>query len=163
MGWLKGRELMVVENPVTFVLYGQFPFIKPYLTLNVSIPAYGPQLIKILVGLNLFESIISGTVVIVGAMQGAPPPVEEEEEELELEEEDEPAEDVGVGVEVGVGAHEELLTVVLLNVIAAVCAITLPSSIAPPPGKVTDSEAKTVPAIVVVPLNVAEEATFQNT
>ena len=46
--------------------------------------------------------------------------------------------DVGVGVAVGV-AHEELFTVVLLKVIAPVCAITLPLSVAPPPGKVTDA------------------------
>ncbi len=71
-----------------------------------------------------------------------------------------------VGSEVvglGVGTHKELLTVVLLKVIAAVCAITLPSSTAPPPGKVTAADAKTVPTNDVVPLNVAAESTFQNT
>ena len=60
---------MVVENPVTLVLYNQFPFVRPYRTLNVSVPLYGPQLIKILVGLTLLDSIITGTVVISGAMQ----------------------------------------------------------------------------------------------
>ena len=69
---------MVVENPVTLVLYNQFPFVRPYRTLNVFIPAYGPQLIKILVGLILLESIIIGTVVIVGAIHSLVP-VEEEE------------------------------------------------------------------------------------
>jgi hypothetical protein len=30
MGWLGGRAFMVVENPVTLVLYNHFPFSKPY-------------------------------------------------------------------------------------------------------------------------------------
>ena len=46
---------------------------------------------------------------------------------------------VGVGDGLAAAAHEELLTVVLLKVIAAVCAIARPSSVAPPPGKVTDA------------------------
>ena len=29
MGWLAGSKLMVVENPVTVVLYNQFPFVRP--------------------------------------------------------------------------------------------------------------------------------------
>lgn len=98
---------MVVENPVTVVLYNQFPFVRPYRTLNVFIPAYGPQLREILVGLILLESIMIGTVVIGDAMQ-FPPPVEEEDDpedvpEVELDEEDEP--ELGVGVDVGVAAH----------------------------------------------------------
>lgn len=85
MGWLAGRALSVVENPVTLVLYCQFPFARPYLTLKVFIPAYGPQLTKILVGLILFDSIITGTVVICVAIQGpATPVVEEDDDELEL-------------------------------------------------------------------------------
>ncbi len=73
---------MVAENPVTFTLYGRLPLVKPYSTLKVFIPAYGPQLIKILVGLTLLESIISGTVVIRGAMQIGTLFVEEDELEL---------------------------------------------------------------------------------
>lgn len=69
----------------------------------------------------------------------------------------------GLGDGLGEAAHEELLTVVLLKVIAAVCAIALPSSVAPPPGKVIDAEDSIVPTILVVPLKVAEESTFQNT
>ena len=80
---------------------------------------------------------------------------------------------VGVGVLVGVGVADvgvavgtiqvELLTVVLLNVIAAVWATALPSRVAPPPGKVIEAEAITVPTKEVVPLKVADESTFQNT
>ena len=58
--------------------------------LNVFIPAYGPQLKKILVGLTLFDPMIIGTVVISDAMQGDTLyEEEEEEEEEELEDEDE--------------------------------------------------------------------------
>ncbi len=109
---------------------------------------------KILVGLILLDSIMLGAITVllrVGQTGADDPP------ELELELEDE-LED-----ELAAAAHEELLTVVLLNVIAAVWAIARPFKVAPPPGKVTDAEAKTVPTIVVVPLNVAEESTFQNT
>jgi len=60
---------MVVENPVTFVLYNQFPLVRPYRMVNVSIPANGPQLIKILSASDLLESIIVGTVVIKVPMQ----------------------------------------------------------------------------------------------
>ncbi len=48
---------MVVENPVTSVLYNQFPFAGPYRTLNLSVPEYGPQLIKILSASILLDSI----------------------------------------------------------------------------------------------------------
>jgi hypothetical protein len=82
--------------------------------LNLSIPAYGPQLIKILVGLVLFDSIIIGTVVIRGAMQGGVSFVEEEDE-LEL---------VAVAQ---VGPVIELL----LRVTAAVRARALPFRLAP--------------------------------
>ncbi|MGD0523251.1 MAG: hypothetical protein ABSA43_01690 [Candidatus Microgenomates bacterium] len=60
MGRFAGRALMVVENPVTVVLYNHFPFSVPYWMLNVSVPEYGPQLIKILVGLTLLDSIMFG-------------------------------------------------------------------------------------------------------
>ena len=53
---------MVVENPVTFVLYNQFPFISPYRTLNVSIAENGPQLIKILSVSTLLDSIMVGAM-----------------------------------------------------------------------------------------------------
>ena len=73
---------MVVENPVTLTLYGRLPLVKPYSTLKVFIPAYGPQLIKILVGLTLLDSIITGTVVISDAIHSLVPV--EGEDELEL-------------------------------------------------------------------------------
>lgn len=91
-------------------------------------------------------------VLIGDAIQGAG--ADGLEVELELVEED---------VELEVVEQEELFTVVLLKVTAAVCAIALPVSVAPSPGKLIDAEANTVPTIVVVPLNVAEESTFQNT
>src|SRR3989344_4891048 len=69
----------------------------------------------------------------------------------------------GVVVGVAEAAHEELLTVVFLKVIAAVWAITLPASVAPPPVKSIDAEARTVPTNCVVPSNVAEEPTVQKT
>ena len=77
-----------------------------------------------------------------------------------VEEDDDPPE---LEDELLVLAHEELLTVVFLKVTAAVCAIALPLSVAPPAGKSIDADARTVPTICVVPLNVAEESTFQNT
>src|ERR1035437_1899403 len=76
---------MVAENPVTLTLYGRLPLVKPYSTLKVFTPAYGPQLIKILVGLTLLESIIIGTVVISGAMQGGGTLFVEDELELAAE------------------------------------------------------------------------------
>lgn len=39
IGWFAGSAFKVVENPVTLVLYSQFPFTRPYLTINVFIPA----------------------------------------------------------------------------------------------------------------------------
>lgn len=116
---------MVVENPVTITLYGRLTLVKPYSTINIFIPAYGPQLIKILVGLILLESIISGTVVILDAMQGAAPPEEDEEEELELEE-DEP-EEPGVGVGVGVGVDVGAAVTVIVGE-PAISGVTGPGS-----------------------------------
>lgn len=129
--------------------------------VNVFNSANGPQLRNMLVESILFDSIIIGIVVIVVATHTPPPVVEGDEAEVETD--DEPGVGVGVGVVVGVAAHEELLTVVLLKVIAPVCATTLPVSVAPPPGKVVETADNTVPTIVVVPLNVAEESTFQKT
>lgn len=115
--------------------------------IKVSIPEYGPQLIKTLVGLILFDSIIVGAIIPL--LSGVKTEVDDPPElELVLE---------------LVEAHEELFIVVLLKVIAPVWATTLPSKVAPPPGKVISAKAKTVPTIVVVPLNVADESTFQNT
>lgn len=62
MGWLMGRALRVVENPMTLVLYNHFPFSTPYWTINVSIPEYGPQLIKILSASTLFDFIMIGAI-----------------------------------------------------------------------------------------------------
>ena len=138
--------MRVVENPVTLVLYNHFPFSIPHWTINLSVPEYGPQLITILSASILLEFIMIGaTLLRVGQTEDDDPPELEPELEPELD------------------AHEELLTVVLLKVTAAVCAIALPFKVAPGPGKEIDAEAKTVPTIVVVPLNVAEESTFQNT
>lgn len=78
----------------------------------------------------------------------------QEEEELEV---------VELEDELLAAAHVWWFTVVLLKVIAAVWAIALPLSVAPPPVKLTDAEAKTVPTIWVVPSKVAEESTFQKT
>lgn len=76
---------MVVENPVTLVLYNQSPFVGPYRILNVSSPAYGPQLRKILVGLSRLDSMISGTVVIGEAIHSLLVDEDElEEDEVEL-------------------------------------------------------------------------------
>jgi len=80
------------------------------------------------VGLTLLDSIIVGAIFVTAGQTTVPV---EEEVELEVEEEE--------VVELVAAAHEELLTVVLLKVIAAVCAIALPLSIAPPPGNVTDA------------------------
>jgi len=60
-------------------------------------------------------------------------------------------------------AHVDFVTTVSLKGIAPVWAIALPARVAPPPTKLIEVEAKTVPTIVVVPLNVAEESTFQKT
>jgi hypothetical protein len=68
---------MVVENPVTSVLYNQLPFAVPYSTLNVLVPEYGPQLTKILVELTRLDSIMLGgtTCSLISAQyaeEGAP-------------------------------------------------------------------------------------------
>lgn len=73
IGWFGGRSLMVVEKPVTLVLKGKLPFVKPYCMIKVLIPAYGPQLKKMLVGLVLLASNIIGVVVRGG--QGPDPGV----------------------------------------------------------------------------------------
>src|SRR5664280_1809420 len=145
---------MVVENPVTLVLYNQFPFVRLYRTLNVFIPAYGPQLIKILVGLILLESIIIGTVVIVGAIHSLVP-VEEEELEVELEER--------VGPPAVPAAHVCFVTWVLLNVIApAVFTRSLPLTVEPPLSVIAD-EASIFPTRLVDVPRVAAEPTCQYT
>jgi len=69
------------------VLYDQVPFVNPYLTLKVFIPAYGPQLTKTLVALILLEVISIGTMVITGATQGGFP---EEEDDDDEDDDDEP-------------------------------------------------------------------------
>ncbi len=69
---------MVVEKPVTFVLYNQFPFVRPYWILNRFVPEYGAQLIKILVGLILLDSIMFGATIVLprtGQIGAAVPPV----------------------------------------------------------------------------------------
>lgn len=142
---------MVVENPVTLVLYSQVPFIRPQRTLNVSMPAQGPQLTEILVGLILFDSIIIGTVVIKGAMQGAPaPPVEEDvEDEVEL-----------------VLAHVDFVIVVCSNVSAPLPVIapakSLPLTVELPLSTIV-ALAKTFPTKVELELSVTELPTCQKT
>lgn len=119
---------MVVEKPVTLALYNHFPFSGPYWTLNVSIPEYGPQLTNILSASTLLDSMMIGVIIwllIVGQYGEAGAEVvsftktEDEEDDVE--------------------AHEDLLTVVFLKVIAAVWAIALPLSVAPPAGKSIDA------------------------
>jgi hypothetical protein len=85
--------LRVVENPVTVVLYSQFPFVKPYCTTNEFNPAYGPQLRKILVELTLLDSRMVGVtqlrfgqLLAAGAETDPPEPdVEVVEEVVEVE------------------------------------------------------------------------------
>lgn len=110
---------------------------------------------KILSESTLLDSIISGAVIprARGGQAGFGVEVVELPTEEELEEDDVLLSD----------AQEDLLTVVLLKVIAAVWAMALPSSVAPPPVKEIDAWARTVPTMVVVPSKVAEESTFQKT
>jgi hypothetical protein len=67
---LLGKELIVVLNPVIFVLYGKLSLSKPYCTIKVLNPSYGPQLTNTVFGSTLFASIIMGMVLITEGIQG---------------------------------------------------------------------------------------------
>jgi hypothetical protein len=123
MGWLEGKDRMVVENPVTFMLYSQFPFVGPYSMLNLSVPEYGPQLKKILFASILLTSIISGgTILLSSSGQTEVPEVEFELDEFEDVSEvpevefelDEFEEGMAVGVGVGEGKISWLVIVQVL-------------------------------------------------
>ena len=136
---------MVVENPVTLTLYGRLPLVKPYSTLKVFIPAYGPQLIKILVGLILFESIIIGTVVIRGAMHGGTTLLVEEDE-----------------LELAAAPHVGPLIVLASNVTEPVCAKARPFKVAPV-AMVMDVDARIFPINEVYVPRDAELTTLHHT
>jgi hypothetical protein len=112
--------------------------------LKVFIPAYGPQLIKILVGLTLLESIISGTVVIRGAMHGATLLVEEDELEL------------------AAAPHVGPLIVLVSIVTEPVCAKARPFKVAPV-AIVMDVDARIFPINEVFVPRVAELTTLHHT
>lgn len=168
---------MVVENPVTSVLYNQFPFERPYCMLNRFVPEYGPQPIKMLVGLTLLDSVMIG-ITIWGFRAGQsgentplePPELEDEELEDELEVGDVAGVGVGVGVAVGVGVgvtHVDLATVVLFNVTAPVLSTVLPAKSLPStvelPLSVIDVYARMFPTNEVLVPRVTELPTCQKT
>lgn len=140
---------MVVKNPVTLVLYDQVPSTKPYRTLNTSIPASGPQLIRMLVGLILFELIMVGTVVTSDAMQGGGTLL------LELFEEDDSEAAV-------VTAHVGPLIVLESNDTPPVCARARPFRVAPV-AIVMEVDTRIVPIRDVFVPRVAELAALHQT
>ena len=129
---------------MTLTLYGRLSLVKPYSTLKVFIPAYGPQLIKILVGLTLLDSIITGTVVISDAIHGGVLFVEEDELEL--------AAAAQVGPEM---VLESIVT-------APVCAMARPFKVAPV-AIVMDVDARIFPIKDVFVPRVAELTTLHHT
>lgn len=142
---------------MTIVLYSQFPFVGPYRTLNVFIPAYGPQERKILVGLILLEFNIIGTVVIAGAVQGALPPEEDDEfDEFEDEFDDEP------GDEVGLALHAAVLIVSVVVETVPPKAKALPVHVTVLPMVMPDAS-MSVPAKVVFAPSVVAAVGVQNT
>lgn len=140
-------------------LYRQSSFAGPYRTLNVSTPASGPQLIKILVELALLDSNITGTVLISGAIQGAILYEVEDEPEEELED-DEVEERAAPPV---VPAAQVDLAIVFESMVTApLRANTRPSTVAPVL-RVIDVSAKIFPTKVVLVPRVAELPTCQKT
>ncbi|MDQ3239401.1 MAG: hypothetical protein M3P33_02650, partial [bacterium] len=84
IGWFVGNECIVVENPVTFVLYIHLPLMNAYSTTNLPTPSYGAQLTNILSGLLLLVLNITGFALTPVETQTAGGFVVELELELEV-------------------------------------------------------------------------------
>jgi len=119
-------------------------------------PAYGPQLRKILVGLILLEFIIIGTVAIAGAVHGGFVPVVEEEDEFELEFELE----VELVVVKGVQLVDEMVSVVVETVPPKAKALPVHVAVLP---MVIPEASMSVPAKVVLAPSVVAAVGVQNT
>jgi hypothetical protein len=95
--------------------------------VNVSIPAYGPQLKEILSASTLCEFMISGgTQSMVG--HGGVPPVPDVDVEVE---DDEPEDGAGDGVGVAAAAHAAFVMVFPCKIISVLLAKARPVNVAP--------------------------------
>ncbi len=153
IGWFAGRLLIVVENPLTSTLYNQLPLVRPYCTLNVLTPEYGPQLTKTLVGLTLLDSIILGAIIVLARVgqNGAVGPLELLEP-LEPEAEDE--------LEAAAAQVGPLIVLAFKVTVLAASPTIRPSTVAPAFRAVVPLRAKRFPLNEVVVSRVAELPTL---